>query len=279
MSRVDDLRAVPARVRFLSCEPLLGPLSGLDLSGIGWVIAGGESAPATARPPAWVAGIRICARPGCAVLLDAVRRADPESRGTRAGGACVGRAPAADWHQRSLTVFSSVIRPGGLTATSPRSRIPDRLGSTGRGHRASRSAASCSAPSRELPGLKTLGRATHRGMPSLTTRSYGAGSPAAGTGIAEAHSVVAVNVPHSLFHHLHALLVPGPEDQVQRLASAGNDLELQPLTEARSPQRVGVLSQPCPPPFSSGASRSAGSQLARPPRPGPDGLAPSARGD
>ncbi len=43
ISRVDDLRAVPASVRFLSCEPLLGPLDGIRLDGIGWVIAGGES--------------------------------------------------------------------------------------------------------------------------------------------------------------------------------------------------------------------------------------------
>lgn len=40
--RVDDLRKVPAKVRFLSCEPLLGPLR-LDLRGIQWVIVGGES--------------------------------------------------------------------------------------------------------------------------------------------------------------------------------------------------------------------------------------------
>ena len=57
--RVDDLRAVPAAVRFLSCEPLLGPLDGLDLAGIDWVIAGGESGPGH-RPvdPRWVTGIR-----------------------------------------------------------------------------------------------------------------------------------------------------------------------------------------------------------------------------
>jgi protein gp37 len=63
MPRVDDLRTAPAHVRFLSCEPLLGPLPGLDLSGIGWVIAGGESGPGH-RPvhPAWVAAIRdLCA--------------------------------------------------------------------------------------------------------------------------------------------------------------------------------------------------------------------------
>ncbi|MBI2872783.1 MAG: phage Gp37/Gp68 family protein [Chloroflexi bacterium] len=46
--RVDYLRHVPAAVRFLSCEPLLGPVR-LDLSGINWVIAGGESGP-RARP-------------------------------------------------------------------------------------------------------------------------------------------------------------------------------------------------------------------------------------
>jgi len=43
--RVDHLRDVPAAVRFLSCEPLLGSLEGIDLTGIKWVIAGGESGP------------------------------------------------------------------------------------------------------------------------------------------------------------------------------------------------------------------------------------------
>lgn len=42
--RVRHLRTVPARIRFLSCEPLLGPLD-LDLTGIHWVIVGGESGP------------------------------------------------------------------------------------------------------------------------------------------------------------------------------------------------------------------------------------------
>ncbi|WP_158854718.1 DUF5131 family protein [Saccharothrix deserti] len=57
--RVDDLRAVPAAVRFLSCEPLLGPLTELNLEGINWVITGGESGP-NARPvdPVWVRQIR-----------------------------------------------------------------------------------------------------------------------------------------------------------------------------------------------------------------------------
>lgn len=43
--RADHLRAIPAAVRFVSYEPALGPLNDLDLSGIDWVIYGGESGP------------------------------------------------------------------------------------------------------------------------------------------------------------------------------------------------------------------------------------------
>jgi protein gp37 len=59
MYRIDHLRKVPAAVRFLSLEPLLGPLPGLNLNGIDWVITGGESGP-RARPidPEWVRAIR-----------------------------------------------------------------------------------------------------------------------------------------------------------------------------------------------------------------------------
>lgn len=58
-SRIDDLRQTNAAVRFLSLEPLLGPLHDLDLSGIDWVIVGGESGPG-ARPmaPEWVVNLR-----------------------------------------------------------------------------------------------------------------------------------------------------------------------------------------------------------------------------
>jgi protein gp37 len=45
IERADYLRTVPAAVRFISAEPLLGPLDGLDLEGIHWLIAGGESGP------------------------------------------------------------------------------------------------------------------------------------------------------------------------------------------------------------------------------------------
>jgi protein gp37 len=43
MHRIDDLRRTNARVKFLSCEPLIGPLPNIDLEGIDWVIVGGES--------------------------------------------------------------------------------------------------------------------------------------------------------------------------------------------------------------------------------------------
>lgn len=57
--RIDHLRQVPAAIRFLSLEPLLGPLPGLELSEIHWVIAGGESGPG-ARPveESWLIDIR-----------------------------------------------------------------------------------------------------------------------------------------------------------------------------------------------------------------------------
>jgi protein gp37 len=57
--RADHLRRTPAAVRFLSLEPLLGPLPSLDLTGIDWVIVGGESGPGH-RPidPDWVRDLR-----------------------------------------------------------------------------------------------------------------------------------------------------------------------------------------------------------------------------
>lgn len=57
--RIDDLKSLDAHVKFLSLEPLLGPLSNLDFHGIDWVIVGGESGP-KARPmrAEWVREIR-----------------------------------------------------------------------------------------------------------------------------------------------------------------------------------------------------------------------------
>ena len=66
LDRIAHLQAVPAAVRFLSCEPLIGPLDRLPLAGIHWAIVGGESGP-KARPmkQAWVESIhRQCVAAG-----------------------------------------------------------------------------------------------------------------------------------------------------------------------------------------------------------------------
>jgi protein gp37 len=57
--RVDHLRKVGAKIRFISFEPLLGPINGVNLKGIDWVIVGGESGP-RARPmdACWAINIR-----------------------------------------------------------------------------------------------------------------------------------------------------------------------------------------------------------------------------
>ena len=59
VSRIDDLRRTGAKLKFLSLEPLLGPLGDLNLKGMDWVIVGGESGPKS-RPmdSAWVTDLR-----------------------------------------------------------------------------------------------------------------------------------------------------------------------------------------------------------------------------
>jgi protein gp37 len=58
-SRIDYLRATMAKIKFLSLEPLLGPLANLELKGIDWVIVGGESGPgARLMQKDWVTDIR-----------------------------------------------------------------------------------------------------------------------------------------------------------------------------------------------------------------------------
>lgn len=59
INRIEDLRQTSAKVKFLSCEPLIGPLRNIDLTGIDWVIVGGESGHG-ARPvhPDWVRSIK-----------------------------------------------------------------------------------------------------------------------------------------------------------------------------------------------------------------------------
>lgn len=82
-NRIEHLRRVPAAVRFLSCEPLIGPVGALDLDGIDWVIAGGESG-ANHRPmdEEWVTDIRDqCVAAGVAFFFKQWGGRTPKANG------------------------------------------------------------------------------------------------------------------------------------------------------------------------------------------------------
>ena len=71
--RADSLRAVPARVRFISYEPALGPIDGIDLTRIHWLIFGGESGAGFRAPDGWQDWARaardLCAKAGTAFFF------------------------------------------------------------------------------------------------------------------------------------------------------------------------------------------------------------------
>jgi protein gp37 len=97
VSRVEHLRATGAKVEFLSLEPLLGPLHGLDLHGIDWVIVGGESGP-KARPmdPAWVLDLRDqCQRAGIPFFFKQWGGANKKKAGRLLEGRTWDEVPAA----------------------------------------------------------------------------------------------------------------------------------------------------------------------------------------
>jgi protein gp37 len=86
--RVDHLRKVPSAVRFLSCEPLLGPIRELNLDGVDWVIAGGESGPG-ARPMLlpWVSDLRDqCTAAGVAFFFKQWGGRTPKAGGRELDG-------------------------------------------------------------------------------------------------------------------------------------------------------------------------------------------------
>jgi protein gp37 len=92
-SRIHDLQRVPATTRFLSVEPLLGPvdLSEKDLQGIHWVIVGGESGPGARRmDPRWVRAVRdACLNADVAFFFK--QWGAHNSRGQRVGKKASGR--------------------------------------------------------------------------------------------------------------------------------------------------------------------------------------------
>ena len=86
--RADALRTVPAAVRFISAEPLLGPLEGLDLSDIDWLIAGGESGPRHRRVDiAWLRELRdACGDEDVAFFFKQWGGPRPKSKGRELDG-------------------------------------------------------------------------------------------------------------------------------------------------------------------------------------------------
>jgi protein gp37 len=86
--RVDSLRKTPAAVKFLSAEPLLGPLEGLNITGIDWVIGGGESGHHARKcEPNWARGLRdSCADAGVAFFWKQWGGRTPKSGGRELDG-------------------------------------------------------------------------------------------------------------------------------------------------------------------------------------------------
>src|SRR5215471_4065711 len=108
--RADHLRRVRSAVRFISAEPLLGPLDGLDLGGIHWLIAGGESGPG-ARPmhPDWARQLRDrCQESGVAFFFKQWGAHVPEDQ----LDVPLGRALAIDARGRPWTARSAAAVPG-----------------------------------------------------------------------------------------------------------------------------------------------------------------------
>jgi protein gp37 len=99
--RADYLREVPAAIRFISAEPLLGPLVGLELTDINWLIAGGESGH-RARPVqrAWLRELRdLCTAKGVAFFFKQWGGRTPKAGGRKLDGR--------EWSQLPLTGVSS----------------------------------------------------------------------------------------------------------------------------------------------------------------------------
>lgn len=107
--RVDHLRAVSAEVRFLSCEPLLGPLA-LELEGIHWVIVGGESGPGF-RPldREWAMSVRDqCETAGVPFFFKQVGGRTPKAGGRMLDGREWNEMPHVHYEHLSANEFATL---------------------------------------------------------------------------------------------------------------------------------------------------------------------------
>ena len=111
VDRVDYLRQVPAAVRFLSCEPLIGSLS-LDLKDIHWVIVGGESGPGHRPIEAdWVRDIRRQTHAaGAAFFFKQWGGIRPKAGGRELDGRIWDEMPETLWTHRGRRVKTGVAR-------------------------------------------------------------------------------------------------------------------------------------------------------------------------
>ena len=96
--RADSLRQIPAAIRFISAEPLLGSLDSLDLTGIHWVIGGGESGAGFRAPEEeWALGLRdLCQRAGVAFFWKQWGGYTPKARGRMLQGRTWDAYPVAE---------------------------------------------------------------------------------------------------------------------------------------------------------------------------------------
>ena len=101
--RVDHLRSVDATVRFISAEPLLGPLPNLDLSGIDWLIAGGESGHGARRvEEPWICDLRDqCIVAGTAFFFKQWGGRTPKANGRELDGVHHDEMPSASNYVKS----------------------------------------------------------------------------------------------------------------------------------------------------------------------------------
>ncbi|MBG0819311.1 phage Gp37/Gp68 family protein [Planomonospora sp. ID91781] len=110
--RIDSLRKVPAARRFISAEPLIGPLHDIDLSDIDWLIAGGESG-TQARPldPGWVRDLRDqCLRQEVAFFFKQWGGRTPKAGGRSLDGRTWDEIPAPRSHE--ITIERSKVHAG-----------------------------------------------------------------------------------------------------------------------------------------------------------------------
>lgn len=102
LGRIDLLRQIPSAIRFLSCEPLIGSLSSMNLEGIDWVIVGGESGP-NHRPikPEWVHEIHeLCKDGEIAFFFKQWGGLTPKSGGRELDGRTWDEMPIVNGHLR-----------------------------------------------------------------------------------------------------------------------------------------------------------------------------------